>query len=98
MALNFEKLCRFCMVQDDKLLPIFENGENIMERIMIIIPNLQVSDCRIVGEVSQTNVFKLVRCRTFEMKHCSECYFPCFPYQTVITGHEFTHIHMKYCK
>jgi hypothetical protein len=33
MGLNFEKICRFCMIQDDKLPYIFENEGGLIKKI-----------------------------------------------------------------
>jgi hypothetical protein len=44
MDLNFDKICRFCMIENDKLFSIFENGANMIQKVMLMISDMQVND------------------------------------------------------
>lgn len=43
MTLNFNKICRLCMVEDTQLLPLFVQGDNLPDRLMTLVPILKVS-------------------------------------------------------
>jgi hypothetical protein len=44
MTLNFNDICRLCMVQNDPLLPLFDrDATNLPARIMSLAPNIKVS-------------------------------------------------------
>ncbi|KAJ9576887.1 hypothetical protein L9F63_006505 [Diploptera punctata] len=40
MPLNFDKVCRLCMSQENMLFPLFKNEENLHQKVMDIIPDL----------------------------------------------------------
>jgi len=43
MALNFDNICRLCMVQNELLLPLFDqDATNLPARIMTLAPNVKV--------------------------------------------------------
>lgn len=44
MTLNFNNICRLCMVQNDPLLPLFDRDNTYLPaRIMSLAPNIKVS-------------------------------------------------------
>lgn len=48
MALNFDNICRLCMVQNELLLPLFgQDATNLPARIMTLAPNVKVGWFRI---------------------------------------------------
>jgi len=48
MALNFDSICRLCMVQKELLLPLFDqDATNLPARIMTLAPNVKVGWFRV---------------------------------------------------
>ncbi|XP_021920658.1 zinc finger protein 771-like isoform X2 [Zootermopsis nevadensis] len=43
MSLNFSHICRLCMVQNDKFVPLFEKGGYLLFRIKTVAPKLKLS-------------------------------------------------------
>lgn len=44
MAINFNNICRLCLVQHDLLLPLFDQDTaTLPARIMTLAPNIKVS-------------------------------------------------------
>jgi len=43
MTVNFGRMCRLCMKQTDKLLPLFCQDNSLTERVMCLSPSLKVS-------------------------------------------------------
>jgi hypothetical protein len=46
MTLNFNKICRLCMVEDTQLLPLFRQDGSLIDRLLTLVPILKVSICR----------------------------------------------------
>lgn len=46
VTLNFNKICRLCMVENAQLLPLFVQDDNLVERLMTVLPVLKVGICR----------------------------------------------------
>jgi hypothetical protein len=46
MTLNFNKICRLCMVEDTQLSPLFLQDDSLIDRLMTLVPILKVSICR----------------------------------------------------
>ncbi|KAJ4431258.1 hypothetical protein ANN_19855 [Periplaneta americana] len=44
MAINFNQMCRLCLVQETQLLPLFLEDGEILEKIISIMPLLKMSD------------------------------------------------------
>jgi len=42
MGINFNSLCRLCMVQDDALLSLFNDDHALLVKIMLLAPVLKV--------------------------------------------------------
>jgi len=44
MTLNFNKICRLCMMQPmDRLLPLFHQEDNLPGKVMTLIPLIKVN-------------------------------------------------------
>lgn len=43
MTVNFGRMCRLCMQQTEKLLPLFCQGNSLTEKVMCLSPSLKVS-------------------------------------------------------
>lgn len=55
MSVNFGKICRLCMKEAEKLLPMFCQDENLPERVMSLSPGVKVSGR--TSEVDRSNYF-----------------------------------------
>jgi len=43
MIVNFGRMCRLCMKQTERLLPLFCQDNSLTERVMCLSPSLKVS-------------------------------------------------------
>ncbi|PSN57727.1 hypothetical protein C0J52_00301 [Blattella germanica] len=44
MSINFNHICRLCMVQNEYLLPLFQDGSNLVTRIVSLTPKMKMSE------------------------------------------------------
>jgi len=84
MTENFDKICRLCMTQAEKLLPLFRQDENLPERVMCLSPGLKVSSMimkQIVIDYCASGVFlcyfihSLEVCKNEKVQDTIELYY-----------------------
>ena len=42
MNIDFNTICRFCMVEDEYLVPIFQEDSSLLARILALVPKVKV--------------------------------------------------------
>jgi len=77
MTVNFGRMCRLCMKQTEKLLPLFCQDNSLTERVMCLSPSLKVSGVAFWTRPKHVFHTFLVlgrdKCKFNKSLHCTSC-------------------------